>query len=275
VEWLNSIGIRATFFWIPKPHGRLGDRNAAWMAAIREAREQGHDFQLHGLTHHCLEFGVPQADTRFSPNIAKLFNDYWRNHAKWNAEHSVANLRSKLEEAVSIYKRAFGEKPLVFRAPCFGIGPTAYEALYQVGIYYSSSRSVNPIATAYTIIRDPLLRRWVPIFPCHPFVEPPGVIEIPTMEDLAIHGVSSRDYDDRLELYKSELDNYLKSGAKNAGIGIFASHYHSMMKTWNQTRLLYEEIIEWLAKQGVTEWITFREAIIQLEEMKNTFERRV
>jgi len=160
VEWLNDVGIRATFFWIPKPYMKPGDQNIDWMTAIRRARQQGHDFQLHGLTHdYCLEFGVPQADTRFSPSIAETYRDYWDNHNKWIVEHSVTNLRSKLEEAMSIYERAFGQRPIVFRAPCLGIGQSAYEALWQVGIRYSSSRSINPIATAYVTTRDPMLRR--------------------------------------------------------------------------------------------------------------------
>jgi len=86
------------------------------------------------------------------------------------------------------------------------------------------------------------------------------------MEDYAINGVHPEHYDDILALYKSEFSNYLENGAQDAGIGIFSSHYHSMMSTWNQTRRLYEEMLDWFAEQGISEWITFREAVSQLGE---------
>ena len=44
---------------------------------------------------------------------------------------------------------------------------------------------------------------------------------------------------------------------------ISASHYGSMLRTWPQTRRLYEEFIDWLGEQGVTRWPTFAEWIAE------------
>lgn len=259
VDWLSSCGIRATFFWVPKPRGKPTNEDDLWMGAAGSARDKGHDFQLHGLTHgSCLEFGVPQESTRRAN--ARPFEEYEKDRGKWQQEHAPDSLHSKLDEAVTIYRRAFGEPPVVFRSPCFGVCPGMYEALARVGIRHSSSRGINPTATSYTILGDRSLRRWAPDFPCRPFHEAPGVMEIPSMEDLAIAGVPSQDFEDRLDLFKSELGHVIQEVRPDRPL-VFASHYHSMVRTWEQTRDLYQRLLDWLAQQGVSEWVTFKEAI--------------
>jgi peptidoglycan/xylan/chitin deacetylase (PgdA/CDA1 family) len=258
VDWLNSREIKATFFWVPKP-GDFKKCHELWNPTVLKAREQGHDFQLHGLSHgSCLEFGVPQESTRRTNS--KVFHEYELNRAKWEAEHSVQRLKLKLEEGVAIYQQVFAERPKVFRAPCFGVCPAMYEALAGVGIRYSSSRGLNPTATAYTILGDKSLRRWSPDFPCRPWVEPPGVTEIVCMEDLCIGGVAPDQFDDRLDLVISELNHFIEE-AGHEGVLVIGSHYHSMMKTWDQTRPLLEKTLDWLAQRGITEWGTFREFV--------------
>ena len=34
-----------------------------------------------------------------------------------------------------------------------------------------------------------------------------------------------------------------------------------MMRTWEQTRPVLEGALEWLARQGVTEWMTFEQYV--------------
>jgi hypothetical protein len=258
VDWLNRQQIRATFFWVPKPHD-FEKCHDLWNATLHETRQQGHDFQLHGLTHStCLEFGVPPPSTRRAN--PKPFEEYEAHRDHWEAEHSLRALTAKLKEANSIYQQIFGNLPKVFRAPCFGICRAMYEALAAVGIHCSSSVGINPTATAYTLLGDVSLRRWDPDCPCHPWVEPPGVWEIPCMEDLCIGGVPANQFDDRLDLVLGELRNFLQA-AGDEGVLVLGSHYHSMMKTWSQTRALLERALEWLSQNGVSEWVTFEQFI--------------
>jgi len=260
VEWLNTQRIPATFFWVPKP-GNADKSRELWSPALEAARQQGHDFQLHGLTHgSCLEFGLPQPSTRRAN--PKPFDEYESNRARWEAEHQASSLKLKLDEGIARYRQAFDESPVVFRAPCFGVSPGMYEALAAVGIRHSSSRGMNPTATAYTMLGDRSLRRWAPDFPCKPWVEPPGVTEVPCMEDICIAGVPPEQFDDRLDLYLSELAHFIDE-AGDEGVLVIGSHYHSMMKTWEQTRLLMERVIEWLSAQGITQWVTFRDYVAQ------------
>lgn len=258
IDWLNAQGIPGTFFWVPEPpdHERA---HAAWTPALLAAREQGHDFQLHGLSHgNCLEFGIPQESTwRANP---RPITEYRANEAYWQAEHSRASLRGKLERGLEHYATIFGGRPMIFRSPCFGVCAQMYEALYDVGLMHSSSRGINPTATAYTYNNDPELRRWVQDYPCTPWVEPPGVTEHAAMEDLFLAGLTPEQVEDREDLLKSELRRCL-DGMGPDGTLIFSSHYSAMAKSWAVQRPVLERVLAWLSEQGVTEWVTFGDVL--------------
>jgi peptidoglycan/xylan/chitin deacetylase (PgdA/CDA1 family) len=258
-DWLSGLGLRGTFFWVPKAGGQPGDQDELWLPALRRAEAAGHDFQLHGLTHgNCLEFGLTQESTR--PSNPKPFEEYERHREHWEREHSIESLTAKLETGIAIYERAFGRHPVVFRSPCFGMCPNAYQALHDVGLRHSSSRGLNPTATAYTITGNPALRRWAPDYPCHPWVEPPGVIEYGCFEDLTFGGVPAEEFDDRLDLYQSELSSFFAEATEESVL-VLGTHFSAMVSTWAQTRPLFERLLDWLPSQGVTKWQTFAEYV--------------
>ncbi|MBU0611106.1 MAG: hypothetical protein KKI08_24720, partial [Armatimonadetes bacterium] len=249
----------------------------------------------------CLEFGLPQASTRRAN--PKPFEEYEANLAHWQREHQADRLQEKLERGIGHYERTFGARPCAFRAPCFGVSPGMYEALYAVGITVSSSRGINPTATAWALGKSegpkskegpntgsrfagirphdippqgriaaddatirPLPDLWQPDFPCRPWTEPPGVLEVPCMEDLLIGGVTAEQADERLALIISELEHCLAE-AGDDGVLVIGSHYASMARTWEQTRPLLEAMFEWLARQGVTEWMTFAQYVTILSSV--------
>jgi len=80
------------------------------------------------------------------------------------------------------------------------------------------------------------------------------------MEDLCIGGVTPEQAEERLALVISELEHFLAAAGED-GVLVIGSHYASMMRTWEQTRPLLEAMFEWLARQGVTEWMTFAECV--------------
>ena len=254
--WLESRGLGGTFFWIPRPGGEPGDQDPVWPPVMRAAEARGHDFQLHGLTHgSCLEFGLTQESTR--PSNPGPFEEYERHRDRWEREHSVPSLTGKLTEGIAIYQRVFGRRPVVFRSPCFGMCPNAYAALHAVGITHSSSRGLNPTATAYTLTKDPAYRRWAPDYPCHPWVEPPGVTEYGCFEDLTIGGVPEGELEDRVDLYLSELGHFLEESTPDSVL-VLGTHFSAMVATWDRTRVLFDRVLDWLAAQGIEEWQTFR-----------------
>lgn len=258
IDWLNAQGIPGTFFWVPEPH----DHDVAhevWTPALLAAREQGHDFQLHGLSHaNCLEFGIPQESTwRANP---RPITEYRAHQEYWEGQHRRESLRGKLERGLAHYERIFGGRPVIFRSPCFGVCAQMYEALHDVGLQHSSSRGINPTATAYTYSGEPELRRWVPDYPCTPWVEPPGVTEHAAMEDLFLAGIKPEQVADREDLVQSELRHCLDALGPD-GTLIFSSHYSAMAQTWDMQRPLLERVLAWLSTQGVTEWTTFDEVL--------------
>lgn len=258
-DWLDGMGIPGTFFWVPRPGGgRPSDESEPWVRAITAARERGHDFQLHGHRHECFEFGVPQESIRrHAPQMYQAYDaDPDGFHRRW----TVPALREKFEDAVEIYERAFGVAPLVFRAACLGIGDSAYEAMHQAGLRYSSSRSVNPAATGYVITRKPELRAWNPDYSGLPFSEPPGVLEMPCMEDLVIKGIGAEDFEMVLELFERDLGHYLDALGQWP-FGIFASHYYAIARDLPLVTRLYETLFEWLAARGVGQWTTFGDVL--------------
>ncbi len=254
-DWLDGIAIPGTFFWVPRPGGgRPSDESEAWMPHIDAARERGHDFQLHAHLHECFEFGIPQESIR--RHAPEMYEAYDLDPDSFHRDWTVSALRSKFQDAVEIYQRAFDTPPLVFRAACLGIGDGAYQAMHEAGLRYSSSRSVNPAGTGYVITRKPELQAWNPDYSGLPFEEPPGVLEMPCMEDLVIKGISEDDFDMVLELFKRDFGHYLDA-LGDWPFGIFASHYYSIARDVPLITRLYETLFDWLADQGVDEWTTF------------------
>ncbi len=263
VRWLDQMGIPGTFFWVPRPAGgRASDASELWVPAVEDARAQGHDFQLHGHHHDCFEFGVPQESIR--RHAPEMYQAYDADREAFVARWAVPQLRDKFEDAVAIYQRAFGVEPLVFRAACLGIGPSAYEAMYQVGLRYSSSRSVNPSSTGYVITRKPELYPWHPDYSGVPFLEPPGVLEMPCMEDLVIRGLAPGDFTMVLELFQRDLEHYLQALGQWP-FGIFACHYWAIGRDLLLVTRLYETLFDWLQTRGVQQWTTFGAALQQLD----------
>ncbi|MBD3292016.1 MAG: hypothetical protein GF393_03770 [Armatimonadia bacterium] len=258
-EWLESLGIPGTFFWVPRPGGGpASDESDLWMPPVLAARERGHDFQLHAHEHRCLEFGLPQESIR--RHAPEMFEEYDADPEAWQRRWEVPKLRAKFEDAIATYERAFGERPLVFRAACLGIGANAYVAMHEAGIRYSSSRSINPAGTGYVMTRRPELWNWDPDYSGEPFEEPPGVLEIPTVEDLVIGGIDAADYDLVLDLFKRDIGHYLDALGDH-DYAVLGSHYFAIARDMPLITRLYEELFAWLATRGADEWGTFGEVL--------------
>jgi len=258
-EWLDGLGIPGTFFWVPRPGGGVPSYESdLWMPSVLAAWRRGHDFQLHAHEHRCLEFGLPQESIR--RHAPEMFEEYDTSPEQWRRRWEVSKLREKFEDAIAIYQRAFGERPRVFRAACLGIGANAYTAMHAAGLRYSSSRSINPAATGYVMTRKPELRPWDPDYGGVPFEEPPGVVEIPTMEDLVIGGIDEADYGLVLDLFKRDLGQYLDA-LGDREYAVLGSHYFAIARDMPLVTRLYEELFAWLAARGADEWATFREVL--------------
>jgi peptidoglycan/xylan/chitin deacetylase (PgdA/CDA1 family) len=256
IELLEKWKIKGTFFWVPKNNdGTINSNNKRWIKSLKTIIDKGHDVQLHGLTHDCLGFGLPQSG--FKNENKTAFAEYESNPEKYQLEWMIPKLKRKLEEGIDIYKKAFGEYPMIFRSPCIGSSDAMYEALKEVGIYASSSRIVNPDSWAYTVNYENKFRNWYSEFSPYPYTVF-GVREYPSMSDYSHFGITDNHYDDLLDLIKRDYDCLLNQGKE---LGVLMCHYHSMNKTWQNTKKFYNSFFEYLLKKYSIQFITFKEFI--------------
>lgn len=114
-------------------------------------------------------------------------------------EHVVRTLRAKFDEAVAIHEQVFESG--------FGFSVHHISTSAQTPIKRCSSAesAPRPAAMGYAVTRKPELEPWQPDYPGRPFREPPGILEIPTREDLTIRGVPPGDREVILKLFKREI----------------------------------------------------------------------
>jgi len=253
VAYLERKGIKATFFWVPKPNDVSPSDKHEWMKAVEWATALGHDIQWHGYSHRCLEFGVPQEGLRRENKNA--FAEYERHKAHWDKEHGVTRVREKMVETYDIFKQTFGRPPVIFRSPCVGVSDAMYAVLHELGVRFSSSRIINPKSWVYSVFYDKQDRGWETEFPPYPY-KIGQVTEIPIMSDYCHWGIPDERYHDLLDLAKNDYDHLI---AESKGLGVMLSHYHSMHKNWEYCLKFYDELLAYLLSKYAIEFTTFAE----------------
>ena len=268
IDWFNEVidlleerKIKGTFFWVPKSDGIPGYKRKEWMDALKKAIALGHDIQLHGLTHDCLGFGLPQ--TSFREENKTAFSLYDADPDRYQKEWTIPKLKVKIEEAIDIYRKAFEESPLIFRAPCVGASDAMYVSLKESGINHSSSRIINPKSWLYTMGYNPVYRVWETEFSPYPYTVF-GVREYLIMSDYIHKAKLEEHYDDLLSLAKRDYAHLIKEGRE---VGIMLSHYHSMHKNWEMTKKFYHALFDVLEEKGVN-FVTFKEYILKKENAR-------
>ena len=86
------------------------------------------------------------------------------------------------------------------------------------------------------------------------------MLEIPTLEDLTIKGIPPGDRDLILRLFKRDITHYLDA-LGDWPYGVLTTHYHSIGRQFDEMTALYDALFDWLASQGVTEWVTFKSVL--------------
>jgi peptidoglycan/xylan/chitin deacetylase (PgdA/CDA1 family) len=249
--YLESRGKRGTWFVVPKPRGeRLSD---AWKEALREARDAGHDLQLHGLTHgDCFEFGPPVAPAiTISPGFVEQFRE---KEAEHRARYTPERLRVRLEEGIALFQEDLGVTPTVFRAPCGAISEALFEALAAVGIRYETSQYVNLGCYNHLPARDrPPEQEWTDRWPHRPFRWIAGVTQCPILGEYtwldagrheeAFHTLARAD----CERIRSESD-----------VAVLLSHTHGVASDYDYAFRAFDRIFEHTEKLGA-QWETMGE----------------
>jgi len=245
----ESRGLRATWFTIPKPGGNpLSD---AWRDALLDARDAGHDIQLHGLTHEdCYEFGPPAW-----PAVAilpRMVTEFESHRDELMPRYTVENLRARIEEGLEIFDRDLGVRPTVFRAPCGAISKPMFAALRAVCIAYHTCAYIG--ATGYEHLphrSGRLAQEWTDAIPHRPFRWYSGIIEAPILNEYTWRGASAREAE-YLALARQDIDRI----TPESPIVVLLMHTHGIADNYDYAFRLIDAVLEHAHAQGPCSFTT-------------------
>jgi peptidoglycan/xylan/chitin deacetylase (PgdA/CDA1 family) len=237
LAFFREHGVRLTLFVVPHGRGRPLTEDEEWVAALKAARDEGHDLQLHGLTHESFEFGFPpEFMMARSPRMRRTMADPTQ-LARIRAGLTVGALRARLERAVEIFRAALGADPIGFRAPVLMVCDEMFEAIAQIGLGYDSSMALSPRGWHFITQRfdTSIQETWDPSLEWEPFRYKSGVVEIPLASEYSAHAVWD-EVDRRAALMAEEYDRFSERG------GVFAplTHFHSMFGQMSYRRAFDE-----------------------------------
>lgn len=236
-QFMESRGIRATWFVVPKSGGK--PMSEEWKAAVIEARDAGHDIQLHGLTHSdCYEFGPPNwPATSISPTMQP---DYDARREALLPRYTVANLRSWIEEGMEIFERDLGVQPTLFRAPCGAISKAMFKALSQVDITYHSCQYIS--GTGYGHLSkgaEGVRHEWADVALPRPYRWYSGVIEVPILNEYTWRGASQHE-----EAMRKVAQADLTRIAQESPVCTVLMHTHGIASDYDYTFRMIDYILE-------------------------------
>jgi len=254
VEQMAILDLRATWFVVPKAAGQpISDE---WCAALAEARDQGHDIQLHGLTHaDCQEFGPPAwPATAILPSLKP---DFDARRDEFLPRYSVENLQSWIEEGLAIFDQRLGVVPTAFRAPCGARCQNLYRALKNVGIGYESAVFVSGTGYAHLEHGDgQVVSRWEPGVPVTPFRYYHGVVQAPILNEYTWRGAWQRS-PEFVALARADIER----AAAASDVVVLLAHTHGIANHYDHAWRMMTFIQEVVESEGLGKFGTFSEVI--------------
>jgi len=251
-RFLESRGLRATWFVVPKPGGQPWSDD--WKRAFLEGRDAGHDLQLHGLTHSdCFEFGPPVAPaTRILPSFLEQFE---ARRAELLPNYTLGWMRAVLEIGLEEFDRELSLTPTVFRPPCGSICKALFQALSELGIRYDTGQYLN--MGCYDHL-GPLggkpNQTWTDNWPRAPFRWYSEVVEVPIVGEYTWRGASA--YEPAfIEMAKADVDRI----AESSSVGVLLAHTHGIADNYDYAFRLFDAVLEHLEGQGRRRFATLAE----------------
>ena len=251
-EFFSSRGLASTWFTVPKGGGSPISRE--WKEALIAARDDGHDIQLHGLTHaDCYEFGPPAWPA--TAILPTLQSDFDKRREELMPRYTVDNLRDRIEEGMEIFALELAVEPIVFRAPCGAISKSMFTALREVGIGYHTCMYIS--GSGYSHLRQnggQLAQDWVDDIPYRPFRWYEDVVEVPILNEYNWRGAGERS-DEFIELARKDLDRI--SG--QSPIVVLLMHTHGIASDYEHTFRLIDTVSEHVGRQPGASFATMGE----------------
>ncbi|MCC7492359.1 MAG: polysaccharide deacetylase family protein [Fimbriimonadaceae bacterium] len=250
----EAVGVRATWFAVPQAGGQ--PLTAAWRDTLCEARDRGHDLQLHGLTHaDCFEFGPPAWP---AVDIVPAFiTEFGRRREELRPRYTVAHLQDCLETGIEVFEHDLNVRPVAFRAPCGARSEALYAALRAVGIGYESCVYLS--ATGYEHLPQrsgSLAPAWRPEVPPTPFRWYSDVVQVPILNEYTWRGAGARS-DEFLALARDDVARI----APLTPVAVLLAHTHGLADDFAHAERLIRSVVEQVRGEGLGDFATFAEAI--------------
>jgi len=242
-RFFESRSLAVTWLVVPKPGGQ--PLSAEWLAVLREARDRGHDLQLHGLTHaDCFEFGPPAWP---ATSIRPAFVDeFAQRREELMPRYTVANLCARMEEGLEIFRRELEIDPVLFRAPCGAISQAMFTALAQVGIGYHSCQYIS--GTGYQHLphnSGDLTPVWTDEIPHRPYRWYADVVEAPILNEYTWRGAGERS-EEFVELARRDASRIVRESP----VAVILMHTHGIADDFDHACRLVDGVMEHVASLG-------------------------
>jgi len=255
LDFLAEQEVPATFFVVPAAGGEPLDKKPKWLDLFQRALGEGHELQLHDLTHADFEFGVPPGFMLdIMPGEVK---------ARWQREphviragHTVQALSEKLAKGKEIFYRALRYEPQGFRAGCLAICDNMYRAVADQGLRWSSNLVVNPMGWRYINRQYDAGEPWQDGVPPHPFPHKAGLIEVPVLSEYTWF-LKDEDLDRHFALIKHDFHRVCQV----SGTFVTLSHYYAMTGEWATGLGVYERLFAYAREQGDVRFCTISQLL--------------
>ncbi len=251
-RFFSSRGLGSTWFTVPKPADRpLTDK---WREALTTARDEGHDLQLHGLTHaDCYEFGPPIWPA--TSILSTLQTEFDQRRPEVMSRYTVSNLKARIEEGLDIFAHELGVKPTVFRAPCGAISKPMFAALQEIGIDFHTCMYISGTGYAHLPHNSGEIKQdWVTNIPHQPYRWYHGIVEVPILNEYTWSGSGQRS-SEFMELAKQDLDRI----HGESEVVVILMHTHGIADDYDHTFRVIDAVTEYVGQKPGSEFATLGE----------------
>jgi len=259
-RFFDAEGVPASLMVVPRGEGGWQlDRQMEWLDALHAAERDGHDCQLHGLDHANCEFGPYPAMIRTldgSDAEAALRSDTEQFGHLWRHDVYV----EKLSTAVSIYERAFGRRPLVFRTGALSQTPDLYEVMAEVGMRYASNLITDPRGWAYIVERYDDPGDWDQDVPPGPYHLTDRIINLPIISEYAWYLTEAK-ISRHLALALDDLQRVFAAG----GVFVLVCHVQCVGAEDGLSQKLLHQLLEVARREYHVEFGTLSALVADIE----------
>lgn len=265
LKFLRDHDVRGTFFAVPTPRGEPISQE--WIRVLSSAMDDGHEIEMHGLTHRGLagcEFGItPDFVLDIMKDGRKIVQE---NRREIENELTVEKISEKIRNGVDTFKKALNVAPEGFRSPCVAVHKNMFMALKRNDFRFDSSIVINTGGWRYISKHQGLryldrdyadLRGWEEGIPTRPYVHESGIVEVPIMSEYTWL-ITEKNIERQLNLAMNDLNRV--SAAQGTFVAL--SHFYAMTGEYAAGLKLYERLFQ-EARRKDAEFVTMKEAVKQ------------